>query len=49
LLDFSAFFSLQKRKRLWSCVGSKVGRIWEQSGKGKQYNQNILYEKIGNV
>jgi hypothetical protein len=29
-----------------SWVGIKVRRVWEKVGEGKEYDQNILNEKI---
>lgn len=38
------FFSV--RERTGNSVGQEVGRIWEELGERREYDPNILHEKI---
>lgn len=37
---------MRERKRIWSWVGKEMRRYWGKYEDGKEYDQNILYEKI---
>lgn len=42
---FLFWILFSKREDIWSWVGRVVRGIWEELGKGKECNQNILHEK----
>lgn len=43
---FPVFVFVSEKGRKWNWVDRAVGRNLEQLGERKEYNQNILYEKI---
>lgn len=39
-------FVLLRQRETWNCIVKEGGRIWKELGDSKEFNQNILYEKI---
>lgn len=43
---FEGGLILKERKKNMKLVVREVGKIWEELGKGKEYDHNIIFKKF---